>query len=239
MCAEIAILRRRLARYGGKHTLFLDETHLRVSDAETDTLVAPGEQPVVIVEENTAYAKRYDMIACCSSDRVFPPIIWTPDERTLIGTKGINKRMLLRYIHDILGPAVGALDRYPLYLVLDRATIHNCAHILEAFHEAGCHELVEVIKMPTKAAKRMSPLDNAIFHDWKQACRKRELLTERSITRIMSDEWNRIKPRILRAHYRHCLLKPGAYVFKDCPNPHEHRHPPPPAPPVPRPYHLR
>lgn len=224
MCAQIALLRRRLARYGGMHVLFLDETHLRVSDAPLRTLVAPGEQPVVIVEENTAYAKRFDMIACCSADEVFPPIVWTPDERTLIGTKGINKRMLLRYIHDILGPAVGALDRYPLYLVLDRATIHNCDNILEAFHDAGCHEMVEVIKMPTKAAKRMSPLDNAIFHDWKQACRQHEHLTTRTLTRIMADEWNRIPARILRAHYTHCLLTRGANVFADCPNKQQHRH---------------
>jgi hypothetical protein len=239
LCAEIAILRRRLARYGGQHVMFLDETHLRISDAPLRTLVAPGEQPVVVVEENTAYAKRYDMIACCTSDRVFPPIVWSPDERTLIGAKGINKQMLLRYIHDILGPAVGALDRWPLYLVLDRATIHNCDHILEAFHEAGCHELVEVIKMPTKAAKRMSPLDNAIFHDWKQACRAREYINERSITRIMADEWNRITPRTLQAHYRHCLLSRGDNVFADCPNKHGHRHPDPPAPRPPRPYNLQ
>jgi hypothetical protein len=239
MCSAIAILRRRLQRYGGKHVLFLDETHLRVSDSPLSTLVAPGEQPIVIVEDTTAYAKRYDMIACCTSDHVFPPIVWSPDERTLIGVKGINKRMLLRYIHDLLGPAVGALDRYPLYLVLDRATIHNCTHILDAFHEAGCHELVEVIKMPTQAAKRMSPLDNAIFHDWKEICRKKERITERTIARIMADAWNRITPHCLRAHYSHCLLDRGDNVFKDCPNPHAHRHPRPPPPAAPRPYDLR
>ena len=64
--------------------------------------------------------------------------------------------MFIKYIQDILAQACGALDRYPLYLVLDKASIHNEEKILEAFHDNGCQELVEVWKMPAKAAKGSS-----------------------------------------------------------------------------------
>lgn len=223
-CEEIAQARRKLQRLGLQHVLFLDETHLRVNEAPRTTLVAPGETPYVIVEDTTQYAKRYDMIACCTSDQVLPSIIYSPSERNLIGSKGINKKMLLDYIEDILARACSGLDRFPLYLVLDRARIHNIGHILEAFHEAGCEEMREVILLPTQAAKRMSPLDNSLFHIWKDACRKHELITDRTIERIMADEWNNIKEDTITSFYKHCKITGRSDVFADCPAPDEHRH---------------
>jgi len=50
----------------------------------------------VIVEDTTQYAKRFNMIACCTSEEVLPPIIFSPSERQQMGVKGINKQMLLR-----------------------------------------------------------------------------------------------------------------------------------------------
>lgn len=226
-CDAIAQERRKLQRLGLKHVLFLDETHLRVNEAPRNTLVAPGETPYVIVEDTTQYAKRFDMIACCTSEEVLPPIIFSPTERQQLGVKGINKKMLLDYIHNILAPACSGLDRYPLYLVVDRARIHNIAHILEEFHAVGCEEMREIILLPRQAAKRMSPLDNSLFHIWKDACRAHQLITERTIERIMADEWNRIPKHTIAAFYKHCKISGRADVYADCPAPHEHRHPQP------------
>jgi hypothetical protein len=47
-------------------------------------------------------------------------MIYTPNERTSMNVKGINKKMLIKYIQDILAQAVGATDLYPIYLVIDR-----------------------------------------------------------------------------------------------------------------------
>ena len=223
-CQAIADARRKLQRLGVSRVLFLDETHLRVNEAARTTLVAPGEQPYVVVEDTTQYAKRFDMIACCTSEEVLPPIIFSPTERQQMGVKGINKRMLLDYISDVLARACSGLDRYPLYLVMDRARIHNVAHILQAFHEAGCQEMKEIILLPKQAAKRMSPLDNSLFHIWKDACRKHEHITERTITRIMADEWNSIPRSTIAAYYKHCKITGRADVFTDCPAPALHNH---------------
>ena len=65
-------------RLAKSKTLFLDETHLYLSEVRHRTLVAPGEQRFVVTGETDAYAARYDMIACCSGERVFPPVIFTP-----------------------------------------------------------------------------------------------------------------------------------------------------------------
>ena len=175
------MLRHKLQYISKSHVIFLDETALRVNEGETTTIVLPGEQEYVIVEDTTTYAKRFDVIACCNGKQVFSPKIFTPKERSDASVKGINPTMLLIYIEEYLAQALALLDLYPLYLVLDRASIHNEKEILDAFHFNGCQDMKEVIRMPTQAAKRMSPLDNALFHDWKQAIRKKGKITNRNI----------------------------------------------------------
>jgi hypothetical protein len=223
-CHALAKLRRRLQRIPKEQLLFLDQTTLRTNAAPTHTIVAPGEQPYVEATDTTAYAARYDMIACCSYTQVFPPKIFSPSDRERTSVRGINKAMLHNYIQYILGPATGALDVSPLTLVLDRATIHNEEELLQEFRDWGGGNVLEVIKMPTQGAKRISPLDNSIFHDWKQACRKHAPLTDRNIVQVMADEWNRLVPRILQAHYKHCGLIGNSDPYFDCPAPAKHNH---------------
>jgi len=93
-CEEIAELRRKLQRKRIGHVLFLDETALRLSAAPLRTLVLPHQQPYVVATETSTYAARFDMIACCTSDRVLIPKIFTPSERKGADVKGINGPML-------------------------------------------------------------------------------------------------------------------------------------------------
>ncbi len=223
-CNDIAKLRRKLVKISKRKILFLDETALRLSEAATTTLVHPGESEYVVVDDNTSYSKRFDMIACCSGTQVFPPIIYTPKERTDEGVKGINKKMLIKYIQDILGQAIGATDEYPVHVVLDKSTIHNEQELLEAFHLNGAQNVVQILKMPTQAAKRMSPLDNSIFHEWKQKCRNREKITMKNIQQIMNDEWNNIASEHIFLHYRHCGLIRSIDPYFDCPIASQHKH---------------
>ena len=121
MCEQIAKMRRKLQRIGTQHILFLDETHKREGDVDSYTIVLPGEPPFIETSCTSSYATRYDMIACCSGTTALPPIIYSPNERG----QGVNKAMLLEYIRNLLAQSAGALDVYPLLLVVDRATIHK------------------------------------------------------------------------------------------------------------------
>ena len=222
LCDQIADMRRKLQRRGTNHVLFLDETALRLSEAPTRTLVLRGQQPFVLATETSAYSKRYDMIACCIGDRVLLPKIFSPAERAGAEVRGINHAMLLQFIDDSLAQAVEGLDRYPLTLVLDRASIHlNVDAILQAFHDRGSESIKEILLMPPFAAKRMSPLDNSLFHDWKEEVRKHTPATARNIQQLMNDAWEKMKPK---PHYKHCRLAAHTDVYFDCPAPDIHRH---------------
>jgi hypothetical protein len=85
---------------------------------------------------------------------------------------------------DVLAQAVEGLDRYPVTLVLDRAGIHtNIDAIRQAFHDRGSESIKDILLMPRppNAAKCLSPLDNSIFHDWKEEVRKHTPATKENI----------------------------------------------------------
>lgn len=195
---------------------------MRLSEADTHTLVAPGETAFVIASETSAYSKRYDMIAVCNGERVLLPKIFTPGERAGAEVKGINKAMLLQYIDDPLAQAVEGIDLYPLILIIDKAQIHkDTDSILQAFHDRGSQAINEVILMPPCAAKRLSPLDNSLFHDWKEEVRRHCPLAQANIVQVMSDSWNNMQPG---PHYHHCGLMRGTDPYFDCPEPTVHNH---------------
>lgn len=223
-CMAIAKMRRELMRYPKSNVLFLDETALRLNAVRHRTLIAPGERNYVAVEDTSAYSARYDMIACCSGDRVLPPIIFTPEDRKCMRVEGIRKEMILSYIDKILAQAVGSLDRFPVILVIDASTSHNPSEMLQAFHDAGCQDMQTIYTMPTNSAKRLSPLDNSIFRQWKEMCRKRNKIKKKNIVQIMSDCWNNIPQSSIINHYRHCGLMHGIDPYYDCPNPSSHHH---------------
>jgi len=176
----------------------------------------------VIATETSSYAGRYDMIACTAGDRALLPKIYSPKERKDTGVKGINSEMLIQFIDDSLAQAVEGLDRYPLTLVLDRSSIHlNTDAILQAFHDRGSQSITRILLMPPNAAKRMSPLDNAIFHDWKEEIRRHCPATAENIQQLMNDGWERVNPT---PHYRNCGLTKDRGPYFDCPDPINHRH---------------
>lgn len=70
----------------------------------------------------------------------------------------------------------------------------------------------------------MSPLDNALFHDWKEAVRNHGEIHEHNIVQLMADEWNKINKKTVRTYFHHCGLIHGKNPYFDCPDPSSHRH---------------
>ena len=212
-------------RISNKHLLVLDESQLHVSEAPKHTLVAEGEQQYILVSENSAYSERYDIIVVLAGDRVLPPIIYSAEDRRRLKVDGIRGFMLIDYIEDLLARAVSGLDRYPLYLLMDRASCHKTEKLLDAFRSQGCEEVVAVKLYPSKASKRLSPLDNSLFHQWKEKCRAHFPLSKRNIKSVMIQSLYDIPSKTIMAYSRQCGYTTARSPYYDCPEPHKHGHP--------------
>jgi len=220
LCDEIAQVRRKLQRIDKRRVVFLDETYKREGDVQSHSIFLPGEPPYIETSVTSKYAARYDMIACCTGNEVLLPSIYSPKERGA----GITTAVLLKFIDDLLAQQLRALDRYPLVLLLDRASIHNPDEIMEMLHNNGCGEVTEIIKLPAASAKRLSPLDNSLFNVWRQRVLADGPLTKANIKAKMSAAWESITKADMHAQYKHCGLMRGDDVYFDCPNPTQHKH---------------
>jgi hypothetical protein len=220
MCESIARVRRKFQRIDKGKMLVLDETYMRSSDAPLSTLTYPGEDSYVETESSSRFAARFDMIACITGKEVLPPMVIAPKKRR----KGITAATLINFMRNVLAQAAGALDRYPMLMVLDRSSIHKVAEIKEVFIDWGCQSLTEVVLLPAASAKRLSPLDNALFHDFKENVRKMGKIKKSNLQQKMSDAFVNMEPRLLQAHFRKCGLMRGTDVYFDCPNPAQHPH---------------
>lgn len=220
MCEQIAKVRRKIQRTGINHILFLDETHKREGDCNNYTIVLPGESSSIETSTTSSYAARYDMIACISGEKVLPPIIYSPNERG----EGVTQELLLEYIRNLLAQACGALDVYPLTLYVDKSPIHNEGKMLREFNDWGCQELKQVVKIPPASAKRISPLDNSLFNQWRQRVLDGPPLTKENVKQRMSDAWNSITRHEIHTQYHHCGLMRGQDVYFDCPDSVTHKH---------------
>lgn len=223
LCDEIAELRRKIQRTRKKRIIFTDEVGVKLNETEGFTLVFPGEESYLEASDTTSYAARYDMIAFCNGEQVLPPFIITPEDRKRQGISGVTKKLLHISIQKLFAQAVGGLNEYPIFIVADKASIHK-KDLLQAFHEMGCQDVKDVWLMPTQAAKRMSPLDNALFHHWKGRVRKHAPLTTDNVVQIMNDEWNNLSAELIHSQFRKSLLLRRQDPYADCPEPASHQH---------------
>ena len=131
------MVRKKVQRIAKQKLLVLDETHCRLSEVPTHSVVLPGESPTVTVTDTGAYAARIDMIGCIHTSGALPAFTLTPVQRQQEGVRGLTTNQLIRYVADTLGPAVRALGQSSFVLILDNSRIHNRRRIIDEFSTAG------------------------------------------------------------------------------------------------------
>lgn len=223
LCEEIAAVRRQVRRLALKDVFVLDETQVRLSESATSTLTLPGNKPYLLVTESEKFALRYDMIACINYDRLFKPAIFSPEKRKELGSKGINTDMLIDYISLSLGPDIHSYTQRPITLLCDKSSIHSRKRMIEAFQSCNV-QVRDVVLIPTSSAKRLSPLDNHLFSQWKTLIGDRCPVTQRNIESIMLDCWDEITSENIHTYYGQCLLKRDDDEYQDCPDNNLHQH---------------
>lgn len=202
-------VRRKLRVLAKDRIIFLDETHIRETIHPTTTLALKGDKGKVLVQKPEAFAARLDIIAAATSEETLPLGLFGPKDRKRLGSKGITKAMFNGYMADTLGPAIAGLNTDCMKLVVDGARIHNLKEIEQALDNAGADNVEEIVLLPKEVAKHVSPLDNALFHDFKEAVRdrvKNERVNMPTLKRRVRKMWASIKPEKLEAHYRKSRL---------------------------------
>jgi hypothetical protein len=204
---EIAVVRKKIQRIAKQKLLVLDETHCRLSEVPTHSVVLPGESPTVTVTDTGAYAARIDMIGCIHTSGALPAFTLTPVQRQQEGVRGLTTNQLIHYIADTLGPAVRALGQSSFVLILDNSRIHNRRRIIDEFSTAGV-VIEDIMYIPAQTASRQRSVPRL-----ERASSHARPLSLRRIPGIMTREFEGISKAQIEAHYRHCGFMRGCSAY--------------------------
>jgi hypothetical protein len=184
--------------------IFIDEIAIYSTMVPRRTLVAPGQKPLILVKEPSAYAKRFDFIGAINGSQPIACMTLTPADRTARRIKGIRQQVINQWITDTLAPEINQLGINNLYLICDKSTAHNQVHMMQALKAAKCYSVIKFLYIPTAAAKYLSPLDNPIWHSFKEVIRSQHPLTLMDIPELLSQTFYSLSTQEIQNAYRKC-----------------------------------
>jgi len=72
--------------------------------------------------------------------------------------------------------------------------------------------------MPTASAKYISPLDNPLWHSFKETLRGHHPLTLADLPKLLEQTFLSLSKKEIRSAYRKCAITWGADPFRDKPS---------------------
>ncbi|CAF3411901.1 unnamed protein product, partial [Rotaria sp. Silwood2] len=214
---DIAKFRRRLQRLANDRLIFIDETTIYCNMYPRRTLVASGNQPLILVEKPSAYSQRYDFIGAINGSKSIACMVLTPDDRKAKGIEGIRKHVVNDWIINTLAPAINALNIDNMYFICDRSRAHQKGSMMEALKKAKCKSVLDIYFMPTASAKYVSPLDNSLWHSIKEVIRSHHPITTNNLSTLLSETFLSLSKNEIANAFRKCAITYGVDVFYDKP----------------------
>ena len=154
-------------------------------------------------------------MGACVGDHVLDLDVLTLDERKRVDVKGYTKERVLKWFCKTLALNIQALHRKGIVVVVDKALSMKPEEAKAALVAGGCIEDVQVWVMETIIAKHCSPLDNTIWHEWKDRVRAQQPVSENSLLRTIQRQWHAIPSAHVTNYYRKCALTWGSDATRD------------------------
>jgi len=130
--------------------------------------------------------------------------------------KGIDQEMFLDYISDDLVPSLSNMPRRNYHFITDKASIHNLNEIQEEIKSLdNTNTIKHVLLLPTNTAKYVSPLDNSLWHLWKDRLRHGDSRPEEGLDAFLVRTWEGMETEAIHSMYRKCRLMRGQGVEDD------------------------
>lgn len=207
--------RLKAQRVAIKRLVFVDQTNTNESYRRGYGLAPKGKKAMVSSRKPSRYTPRIDVMGACVGDRVLDLDVLTPQARQRAGVKGYNKGRVLSWFRHTLSLNIQALHRDGMVVVVDKALKMKPEQVKEALVAGGCNDDLQVWVMETGIAKHCSPLDNSIWHEWKDKVRAQAPVSETSLLRIIQRQWHSIPSNHVTNYYRKCALTQHSDVTRE------------------------
>lgn len=207
--------RRKAQRVAINKLVFVDQTNTNESYRRGYGLAPKGKKAKVSTRKPSRYTPRVDVMGACVGNRVLDLDVLTPEDRRRAGVKGYTKQRVLSWFRHTLARQIRALPYDDVVVVVDKALSIKPEEVKGALQAGWCTNVAEVWVMETGIAKHCSPLDNSIWHEWKERVRAAAPVSEGSLYRIIQRQWHSLPSNHVTNYYRKCALTRHADVTRE------------------------
>jgi len=168
---------------------------------------------LILVREPSAYPKRFDFIGVINGSQSIACGTLTPEDRVNLGVKGFRQKVINQWIIDTLAPSINQLGIKNLCLIFDKSSSHNRVNMMQALRAGKCYCVKKIPHMPTASAKYLSPLDNPLWHSFRETIRNKHPLILTDIPVLLYQTFYSLSTQQIQNAYRKCGYE---YGIDDC-----------------------
>jgi hypothetical protein len=196
--------RRKASRVNKKKLVFLDATGMKANPQPRHGLAPAGREAKVRAERAESYEPRVDLLGAVTLDEPLAAVTTTPEERKNMGIKGFRKPQVKDFFRVDLAPVLAEKEE-KMIIVMDKGLNFKPEEVKREI-KAGGADVEEVWSLPTSTAKLVSPLDNCLWHDLKDAVRKQRPHGPDELADAFEHTFMALSETEIKPHYRHCAL---------------------------------
>jgi hypothetical protein len=182
-----------------------------------------GQTPKTTANKAEKYEPRVDIMGAISFNAPLACETKTSQQRKRIpnpkkgkiGVKGYTKKMVKDFLRKKLAPKIKDMRVKKVIICLDKGLNFKREEVKEELRLGGADNVGDAWILPTNTAKRVSPLDNTLWHSLKQRVRARKPKSEIGTARIIREEFMAISQRDIQNYYQHCGLTQRSNPTKD------------------------
>lgn len=133
----------------------------------------------------------------------------TLEDRNRWKINGVRQSVINQWITNTLASAINRLHNDNIYLVCDKSSAHNAESMVRALQAGECESVKKVLFMLTGSAKYLSPLDNPLWHGFKEDIRSHHSLLPDDTLMTLSDTFYSLSEQKIKNAYRKWSLLRG------------------------------
>ncbi len=139
----------------------------------------------------------------------------TPEDRKSRQVKGVRQMVINQWITDTLAPAINQLHIDNVYLICEKINAHSDEGMMHALRADKCRSVKKILYIPTASAKYLSPLDNPLWHNFREVIRAEHPLSTTDIPSVLSETFYSLSKQTIKSAYSKCGLMPGTDEYYD------------------------
>ena len=207
--------RRRCQQQDPRDLVFFDQTQIKLEQQPSFGLARKGHTPKAVGKTREQWEPRVDFCGAVGWSGPLCGHAMTPKDRMDAGVKGYTKDIVLDWVNESLAGEIERMKPRQAVVCIDQGLKLTKDEVIEELNGGGADNVRDVWIMPTNGGKLLDPLDNTLWHTWKEKVMSQRPTNPDDLAKVMLEQFDAIPTDDVRRCFRKCSLLSCNPVTRD------------------------